>query len=116
MKAPKLRFKPNEYLREKGTKQLYQILYCYRLKKEPHVWRFHMEEREQVGQQTPLLGRVLEAQALNEGRAGEQSGQRVFYDLVWDRNEIDQKFNWMWRSNSIDRTNKELLNDFEVVQ
>jgi len=42
-KPPKLQFRPGNFIRYRG--QLHEIIYCYRLKEQPHEWHFYLEER-----------------------------------------------------------------------
>jgi hypothetical protein len=45
-KAPKLRFKPGSFIREKATGQLFYMVCAHRYTKEPNEWYFILEERD----------------------------------------------------------------------
>lgn len=41
-KAPKLRFKPGQFFKYQNS--VWEVIYCYRTKDEPHIWKFCLEE------------------------------------------------------------------------
>lgn len=56
-KAPKLRFKPGQFLKYGG--QLYCVIMAFRYKSEPNVWLFELEERKTISNpQTGLSGYI----------------------------------------------------------
>ena len=45
LRAPKLKIHPGEFYQEKGTGQIYCVLFCYTLAANPSVWNIYLEER-----------------------------------------------------------------------
>lgn len=60
----KLRFKPGEFYREKSTKKLYIVIMAFKLKAEPNVWQFFLEERESTA--SPDTPYSLELERMSE--------------------------------------------------
>jgi hypothetical protein len=75
-KPPKLRFRPGMFVEDHG--QLYEILYAYRLRKDPHTWLFCLEERSNLEGKLDAIGTFLERMG-----AGKHT-PRIVYELFAD--------------------------------
>lgn len=58
-KPPKLRFRPGQYVEFDG--QLYEVMYAYRLKENPHEWIFCLEERKDLSGSMDEIGQIAES-------------------------------------------------------
>ena len=85
-KPPKLRWQPGSMVRVE--KQLYEIMYCFRVKSDPHEWFFCLEERKSVLQpSTPdLIQQVAEAFGCGKDTP------RIVYDMFKDSWEANSYF------------------------
>ena len=109
-KPPKLRFRPGEFVREKKTGQLFCIIFAYRLVDEPSIWRFKLEEREDLGDPSTFLSLYCAEMA------GEiPMNERIKWQPVYlgDVMQIDPRD--YCHGDRETATTKRLLNDFEVV-
>lgn len=99
IKAPKLRFKPGEFLRNKKTKELYCIRYAYRLESDPFVWVFYLEERSlKLGASEGLISYDLYPSSM-------------YADI-----DISRRMGGMYRfGNACHVNNKRVINEFEKV-
>jgi hypothetical protein len=77
-RAPKLRFQPGEFYREKKTGVLYCVIFAYLSAEEPTVWRALLEERRDLTTPESLYTAALEE------LGGFQDVSRISY-LLWDR-------------------------------
>ena len=110
-RAPKLRFKPGQFVEEKKTGQLYEILVAYRLKSSPNEWMFELEERD--SNQTPeTILSILCAHA-----TGNCPHDRVQYEPVRSYGDIHTMFaSYIYHHGSGKiATNKELINEFILL-
>lgn len=108
-KPPKLRAKLGEFYRDKEGK-LYCVVRAFRLKKNPHVWIYTLEERKDLSNPvTPLsimceavVGRKLESLYIVWDPCDEAEAIRLHHDdyIHGDRQCVD---------------NKRLLNEFKLV-
>lgn len=84
-KPPKLRFRPGTIVEYKG--QVYEIVYAYRVKADPHEWFYCLEERSKSGELVlDQIGSAL--QAMGAGR----DTPRVVYEIFRDHGDANTYF------------------------
>jgi hypothetical protein len=82
-KPPKLRFRPGDRFRLDGG--VWEIILAYRLNREPHVWRFVLEECDNTPRQAAWVGSMMVAAGLaNQDPA-------IVYDAVWREEDAREK-------------------------
>lgn len=84
-KPPKLRFKPGTLVKLEG--QVYEVIYCYRVRENPHEWHYHLEERHESG--ALIMDQIgLVAVTLGCGK----STPRVVYEIFRDHGDASSYF------------------------
>jgi hypothetical protein len=111
-KAPKLRFHPGEFYREKKTGALYCVIFAYLSAEEPTIWRALLEERKELVSPESLYSAGLEE------LAGFRDVPRVSY-LLWDRRLSPSMYLYALgrcsHGDEMSRSTPELLQDFVLV-
>ena len=113
-KAPRLRFKPGEFFRNRKSGQLYCAIYVYRLMREPNIWLFYLEERNDFsppGTMASLMCRMLGAQVRVE------ANQSVVYQPFRSERDVSMHFMPLFYAHGDAQiaTSKMLLNEFDLV-
>lgn len=115
-KAPKLNYRPGQYLQYRSPKEarpnLYEIRYCYRVASDPHEWHFVLFERKSLVEQP-----VSEVQdiVVNDLGAGSQI-KLVIPELFKDSSDVSAYFSDLYRdANSVLATNKDLIQRGKVI-
>jgi len=116
-KPPKLRFKPGSFVRDKKTKQLYCIRVAFRLREDPHVWYFELEERDDS--EAPQIKSEL-AEIIQQQIAKPILDACVVLPIPL-HNSMDVARHELCRDmyhygNSKMVNNKSMLNDYEVIK
>lgn len=114
-KPPKLRFRPGIIVREKGSLQLYCVRVVYRLKENPHEWIYVLEYRSHVGNPSTELS------TLCGDLSGDPKGmdacvvlwQPLYSSLDYSSHDLCRNMYHYGDSKAV--TNKEMLNNYEVV-
>ncbi len=113
LKAPKLRFYPNSFIRHNKTGELFCITLAYRFIAEPNIWRFDLEVREGLGNpETPMSFACKTI-------AGEPVSNRIIKEPIWntsDNKYINRTYNdYHFGDGLIGISTKELLNNYTLV-
>lgn len=108
-KPPKLRFRPGQYIQYKG--QLYELMFAYRLKEDPHEWIYCLEERRS------LSGRPKDTIAAVSASLGCGDGTpRIVYDIFHDGYQVFEFFiDIPGNGDRNNVRNKDLLQHGEVI-
>jgi hypothetical protein len=110
-RPPKCRFKPGQFLREKGTGDLYCIRIIYRTIMDPHEWKYYIEERKDLATPDTELSKLVEKIA----------GQEMKGCIKWDQpvkdyDEIPGVRNFYHFGDSkSDVPNRVILNDYILI-
>lgn len=108
-KPPKLKFKPGTFLENKKG-ELFEILYCYRVRDKPHEWLFCLEDRSGlINPKTPLSTLCSMLSPETRGRIE----YRLFRSSMDASSEIGS--NIYAHGDRVCVSNKTLLNDYKVV-
>lgn len=108
-KAPKLRFRPGSFVYSNSRKQMYEILYCYRIKEYPNEWMFYLEERNDLKSPETILSRLLETVA-------PCSENRIQYTLFRTSIDAESFFSNVYHhADGRIVFNKTMLNEMEVI-
>lgn len=91
-KPPKLRFKPGTVVEWKDPSKpenngLYEVMFCYRIKSDPHEWIYALEERKSVVHKPDLMESLMNAMG-----AG-YTTPRIVYEVFRDSGDAS-KFFW----------------------
>lgn len=113
MKAPKLRFKPGQFLKHKKTGDIVCIRYCFRLKSDPFVWIFYLEDRKSTNNPSTALSVACTGSLSDSGI--------IDYNLY--KSGIDADYHiarqfpgGMYRfGDSCMRDNQRVMNEYEVL-
>jgi hypothetical protein len=108
-KAPKLRGKPGEFYRDKHDGRLYCVVFIYRLKKEPNIWRYTLEERKDLSTPDTLLSGMCEAIA---GKIPDS--ERILWEPLNDTGMRMHPQDYC-HGDRLTITSKKLINDFELL-
>ena len=113
LKAPKLRFRPDSFVRHNKTGELLCITLAYRLIKEPGIWLFDLEVRQGLGNPETSLSLACET------IAGEPRKDRIIYEPIrdtFDNKYINRTYNDYHFGNGImGITTKDLLNNYTLI-
>lgn len=80
-KPPKVRFRPGSFIELEG--RIYEVMYAYRVEKDPHEWRYVLEDRDGLRRVVPT---DPWAQLAIQSGVGELT-PRIVYDLFEDDGE-----------------------------
>ena len=118
VKAPKLRFKPGQFVQDKKGNgrdcpkgQLYCITYCFRLISAPSEWIFCLEERSNLHSPNTVLSNICDE--LSGGYS--TTDKCIVYTPVKTSSDAENGLNLYHHGNSICRRTKDLLQNFELI-
>jgi len=108
-KAPKLRGKLGEFYVDKRDGQLYCVVFIYRHRKEPNIWLYTLEERNNLNEPNTQLSVLCENIA---GRISDS--ERILWEPLGDFETPSHPQDYA-HGNRLTVTSKRLINDFELV-
>jgi len=113
-KPPKLRGEAGAFYKKKDYSQIYCLIMAYRLKKEPHIWLYKLEERTSIGDPSTVLSKLCET---GTGK-NLNTNYGVLWEPVYDYFDACEKTRDMDRyafGDSIVVTAKSLKNDYVKI-
>lgn len=110
-KAPKVRFKTGQFV--KRGDEIWEVIYAYRLKTNPHEWIYCLEERKQIGKSLSdddKLGHMFNALGCGEGTP------RIVFDIFKSSMDAHRFFaDIPANGDREDVPNKKMLNEFKII-